>query len=73
MSLKRSKSKKQPKSRNRSKSKKGSVQRVEDEESGSWVKCTSRSYRVSVRTSYIDEIEKLSPVRNSRLFHKNDF
>ena len=73
ISLKRSKSKKQPKSRNRSKSKNGSVQRQEDEESGSWVKCTSRSYRVPVRTSYIDEIEKLSPVRNSRLFHKNDF
>ena len=73
MSLKRSKSKKRPKSRNRSKSKKGSVQREEDEESGSWVKCTSRSYRVPVRTSYIDGIEKLSPVRNSLLFHKNDF
>ena len=73
MSLKRSKSKKRPKSRNRSKSKKGSVQREEDEESGSWVKCMSRSYRVPVRTSYIDEMEKLSPVRNSRLFHKNDF
>ena len=73
MSLKRSKSKKRPKSRNRLKSKKGSVQREEDEESGSRVKCTSRSNRVPVRTSYIDEIEKLSPVRNSRLFHKNDF
>ena len=73
MSLKRSKSNKRPKSRNRSKSKKGSFQREEDEESGSWLNCTSRSYRVPVRTSYIDEIEKLSPVRNSRLFHKNNF
>ena len=73
MSLKRSQSKKRPKSGNRSKSKKGSVQREEDEESGSRVKCTSRSYRVPVRTSYIDEIEKPFPVRNSRLFHKNDF
>ena len=72
MSLKRSKSKKRPKSRNRTKSKKGSVQREEDEKSGSWVKCTRRSSRVPVQTSYIDEIEKLSTVRISRLFHKND-
>ena len=69
----RSKSKNQSKSRNRSKSKKGSVQREDDGESGSWVKYTSRISRVPVRTSYIDEIETLSPVRNSRLFHKNDF
>ena len=70
---KRSKSKNLPKSRNRSKSKKGSVQREENEESGSWVKCTSRSYRVPVRTSYIDEIEKLSPVRISRFVSQERF
>ena len=72
MSLKRFKSKKRPRSRNRTKSKKGSVQREEDEKSGSLVKCTRRSSRVPVQTSYIDEIEKLTPFSISRLFHKND-
>ena len=74
---KRSKSKNLPKSRNRSKYKKCSVQRGEDEKSGLWVKCTSQSSQVPGRTSYGDEIEKLSPTlvddRNSRLFRKNEY
>ena len=74
---KRSKSKNLPKSRNRSKYKKWSVQRGEDEKSGLWVKCTSQSSQVPGRTSYGDEIEKLSPtltdIRNSRLFRKNEY
>ena len=74
---KRSKSKNLPKSRNRSKFKKWSVQRGEDEKSGLWVKCTSQSSQVPGRTSYGDEIEKLSPTltddRNYRLFLKNEY
>ena len=74
---KRSKSKNLPKSRNRSKYKKCPVQRGEDEKSGLWVKCTSQSSQVPGRTSYGDEIEKLSPTltddRNSRLFQKNEY
>ena len=74
---KRSKSKNLPKSRNRSKYKKWSVQQGEDEKSGPWVKCTSQSSQVSGRTSYVDEIEKLSPSitdeKNSRLFRKNEY
>ena len=74
---KRSKSKNLSKSRNRSKYKKLSVQRGEDEKSGLWVKCTSQSSQVSGRTSYGDEIEKLSPSltdeRNSRLFRKIEY
>ena len=70
-----SKSKNLSKSRNRSKYKKRSVQRGEDEKSGLWVKCTSQSSQVPGWTSYIDEIEKLSPTltndRNSHLFRKN--
>ena len=62
---KQSKSKNQSKSRKRSKSKKGSVQPKEDEESCPWVKCTSRSSRVPVLTSYIDEIEPPPPLLGS--------
>ena len=71
-SRKRSKSKNQSTSRNRSKSKKGSVQREEDKESGPWIKCISRSSRVQVWTEYIHEIEKTSPVRNSRWLPMKD-
>ena len=71
------KSKNLPKSRNRSKYKKWSVQRVEDEKSGLWVKCTSQSSQVPGRTSYGDEKEKFYPTltddRNSRLFRKNEY
>ena len=74
---KRSKSKNLPKSRNRSKYKKWSVQQGEDEKSGLWVNCTNQSSHVPCRTSYVDEIEKLSPTltidRNSRLFRKNEY
>ena len=74
---KRSKSKNFPKSRNRSKFKKWYFQLGEDEKSGLWVKCTSQSSQVPGRTSYGDEIEKLSPTltddRNSRLFRKNGY
>ena len=74
---KRSKSKNLPKSRSRSKFKKWYFQLGEDEKSGLWVKCTSQSSQVPGRTSYGDEIEKLSPTltddRNSRLFRKNGY